>query len=106
MKIRYKATGSEGAASDFNVHAMGEVLTGDDTVYIKDLDVFLPQLDAWKDMCEAFQDHDLIVDDYNTRFFEPENDVERARGFRTYGVEAQTEQQAYDYFKEHGEYPF
>lgn len=91
MKIRYKKTGIEGAASDFNVHALGEVLTGDDTVYIKDLDVWLPALGAWKDMREAFQDHDLIVDDYNTRFFEPENDAERARGFRVYGPEETAE---------------
>ena len=82
MKVRYKKTGTEAAASGFNVYAIGEVLTGDDTVYIKDLDVFLPALNAWKDMNEAFQDHDLIVDDYNTYFFEPENDAERERGWR------------------------
>lgn len=106
MKIRYKNTGSEGAASQFNIHAMAEVLTGDDSASICDLDVFLPKLGAWKDMGQAFADHDLIVDDYNTCFFEPENDVERARGYRIYGAEALAEQQNQDYFNEHGEYPF
>lgn len=82
MRIRYKKTGIEAAASTFNIYAIDEVLTGDDTVYISDLDVWLPLLNAWKDMSQAFTDHDLIIDDYNTRFFEPENDEERTRGYR------------------------
>ena len=82
MKLRYKKTGTETASSSFNVHAMAEVLTGDDTVYISDLDVWLPKLNIWKDMGRAFTDHDLIVDDYNTYFFEPENDEEREKGWR------------------------
>ena len=106
MKVRYKKTGSEAAASSFNIHAMAEVLTGDDTVSIRDLDVFLPALNAWKDMGQAFRDHDLIVDDYNTYFFEPENDEERARGYRTYGADAAAELINQQYFNEHGEYPF
>lgn len=106
MKLRYKKTGSECAASQFNIHAMAEVLTGDDSASIRDLDVFLPSLGAWKDMGQAFNDHDLIVDDYNTYFFEPENDAERARGYRTYSAVELAEQQNQGYFNEHGEYPF
>ena len=86
MKLRYKKTGIEAAGSQFNIHAIGEVLTGDDTVYINDLDVFLPALNTWKDMGQAFTDHDLIVDDYNTYFFEPKDDAERQRGYRSYGI--------------------
>lgn len=106
MKLRYKKTGTETAGSRFNIHAMAEVLTGDDTVSIRDLDVFLPALGVWKDMGQAFHDHDLIVDDYNTYFFEPENDAERRRGFRTYGTDEAAEQLNQEYFNEHGEYPF
>lgn len=80
MKIRYKKTGEEGGASQFNVHAMAEVLTGDDSAYISDLDVWI-EGKGWVDMGEAFRNHDLIVDDYNTRFFEPRTEEDRKRGY-------------------------
>ena len=60
---------------------MNEVPTGDDTVYIQDLDVYLPALGAWKDMAQAFRDKDLITDDYNTYFLEPPTPEDRERGY-------------------------
>ncbi len=33
-------------------------------------------------MNEAFENHDLITDNYNTEFFEPKNDEEKKRGYR------------------------
>ena len=83
MKIRYKDTGTEAYGSYFNVHAAApiEVLTEDDSVYAKDLDVFLVKKGMWKDMLQAFRDHDLIRDNYSTCFFEPETDEERERGY-------------------------
>lgn len=83
MKLRYKATLSEASSSSFNLHALAEVLTGDDSASISDLDVWLVLTDPpqWKDMQQAFRDKDLITDDYNSRFFEPTNDADRTRGW-------------------------
>ena len=83
MRVRYKDTGTKAYGSHFNVFATApeEVLTGDDSVYVRDLDVFLVKKGMWKDMLQAFRDHDLIRDNYNTYFFEPETDEERKRGY-------------------------
>jgi hypothetical protein len=79
MRVRYKLTGTEADASCFNVHAIAEVLTGDDSAYISDLDVYVDG--AWKDMRQAFADGDIIPDNYNTFFGVPRNDEDRARGY-------------------------
>lgn len=81
MKVRYKKTGSEAEASRFNMHALAEVLTGDDSASISDLDVWLSAHNAWKDMHHAFKDRDLITDNDNSCFFEPSTDEDRAHGF-------------------------
>ena len=70
MKIRYKDSGTEGYASRFNTCGIGEVLTGDDSAFISDLDVYLEKRSEWKDMRLAFKDGDLETDNYNTCFFE------------------------------------
>lgn len=85
MKVRYKTNGSEGHASQFNTHALAEVFVyfdeGDsDSAFIKELDVLLPS--GWKDMKQAFADHDLVTDNYNTCFFPPRDEMERERGWR------------------------
>lgn len=79
MKVRYKHLGSEACASRFNVHALAEVLTGDDTVSIRELDVFVNG--AWKDMGQAFRDKDIIPDNYNEFFGVPQNKEDKERGF-------------------------
>lgn len=81
MKLRYKTTGAECASYRFNTHALGEVLTGDDSAYIKDLDVWLPALNTWKDLREAFRDRDVIPDNRNEIFGEPSTPEERERGY-------------------------
>ena len=81
MKVRYKKTGSEAYSRNFNVNAIGEVLTGDDSPFISELDVYLEALGQWKDMCQAFRDKDSIVDNYNTHFFEPTSEEDRERGY-------------------------
>jgi hypothetical protein len=58
---------------------MAEVLTGDHSAYISDLDVFVN--DEWKDMRQAFADRDIIPDNYNTFFGVPRNDEDRERGY-------------------------
>jgi hypothetical protein len=70
MKVRYKKTGEETHASNFNVCTCGEVLTGDDSPFISELDVYLENKKQWKDMHQAFKDNDLQIDNYNTCFFE------------------------------------
>lgn len=76
----------------FNIHALSECICywpeGDaDSMYFKDLDVFIEATNetgdviGWKDMREAFGDKDIIVDNFNTHFFEPANEEDRKRGF-------------------------
>lgn len=79
MRIRYKLTGTETESSRFNVHAMSEVLTGDDSAYISDLDVWING--GWKDMRQAFADRDIIPDNYNQWFGEPKTAEDRERGY-------------------------
>ena len=38
--------------------------------------------DKWITLKEAFKNHDLIYDIYNTNFFEPKDEKERKRGYR------------------------
>ena len=86
MKIRHKENGWLGTASQFNMHGIGEMIVyledDCDSDFIRDYDVFLEATQQWKDMRQAFKDHDLINDNYNTCFFEPANAEERERGYR------------------------
>lgn len=79
MRMRYKDTRKETASSRFNTYALSEVITGDDSVFIKDLDVFVNG--EWKDLGQAFRDRDVIPDNYNTWFGEPRNEEDRKRGY-------------------------
>ena len=82
MKLRYKKHLDDPfESSSFNVHALSEVLTGDDSAFIKDLDAFIETRGEWKDMKQAFKDNDIITDNYNTRFFEPKTQEDRKRGY-------------------------
>jgi hypothetical protein len=86
MRVRIKNyLNGEGFSNRFNTHGLAEVIVqfdegGEDSMFIKDLDVFVNG--AWKDMNKAFNDKDLITDNYNTMFFVPENDEEKFRGYR------------------------
>jgi len=81
MKVKYKKSGMITEANRFNTSTCSEVLTGDDSVFIIDLDVYLDSKLKWVDMGEAFKNKDLITDNYNTRFFEPKNEEDKQRGF-------------------------
>lgn len=85
MKVRYKSHPSEDcSASRFNTHALAEVIVGgdwgQDSAFIKELDVQLAS-GEWKDMRQAFRDHDIIPDNHNERFGEPKTAEDRQRGF-------------------------
>lgn len=87
MKVRHKVKMFEGEASRFDVNTCAPqevvVTTADDQFpdYIKDYDVFLTATNQWKDYLQARRDHDVIVDNYNTTFFEPKTEEDRKRGY-------------------------
>jgi len=82
-------------SGQFNTHALGEVKGchddfGVDLFFIRELDVYIRAkifngfftiAVGWKDMSQAFKDHDIIIDNYNTCFFEPKNKEDKKRGF-------------------------
>ena len=86
MKVRFKNNPDTiWYSGEFNIHALSEIIVqhkdlGADSVFIKDLDVLLAT-GEWKDMRQAFKEHSLIVDNYNTYFFEPKTAEEKERGF-------------------------
>lgn len=114
MKVRFKNKPNiTGISTKFNKGSdVGEVimyfddfenLGGADSVFISDLEVFISKnsqfllnrgtipewksVGHWISMSEAFENYDLITDNYNIEFFEPENDEERKRGYRLSGYD-------------------
>lgn len=87
MKVRDKKHTWTGVAIDFNTHALSEVIVGFDgeggmdSMFTSELEVFVPALNQWKDMDQAFKDKDIIPDNLNTSFGEPKNDEERKQGY-------------------------
>ena len=86
MEVRNKKTQAIGFSSKFNVTGLGEIIigfkdNGMDSDYISNYDVFLEARQEWKDTAQAFRDHDLITDNYNTIFFEPDNKEDKKRGY-------------------------
>lgn len=84
MWIRYKETNEQRWSNCFNTSAFSEVLTIDDTIDIKSVDVFIEAKQMWMSLSEAFDKHDVIVDDYNECFFEPSTNADRIRGYILY----------------------
>lgn len=81
MKLRYKSNKEEVHASYWNMHAMAEVLTGDDSVSINDLEAFIEAKGIWLDMKTAFAAKDIISDNYVEFFGEPQNKEDIIRGY-------------------------
>lgn len=85
MKIRLKSNPLEpGESTRFNIHGLFEVIVyfaeWTDTCYIRDLEVYLVKSDTWKCMKQAFRDGDIIPNNENTSFKEP-NDLEKQKGY-------------------------
>jgi hypothetical protein len=85
MRVRSKKTGSLGEATDFNIHGLGEIVVyfdeGDcSSEFFREYEVQLTS-GEWKDMRQAFVDHDLIPNDLNTSFRESRSDAECAQGW-------------------------
>lgn len=87
MKLRNKLTSDLCQSDKFNMHSTSEIIVfyedDCDSDYIKNFDVELGVGDAvrWVDLRQAFKDHDVITDNFNTRFFEPKDEEDRARGY-------------------------
>lgn len=79
MRLRYKKSMAETWSSTFNTHGLGEVLTGDDSAIISEMDIFVNG--EWKDMRQAFQDKDIVPDNYNQYFGPPLNEECKRRGY-------------------------
>ena len=91
MKVRFKDRPAiTGTASEFNVHALAEIIFyfddadthgGCDSVFMRDVEIFVTKLDTWKSFNDASRDGDIIPDNYNRSFGEPETDADRERGY-------------------------
>jgi hypothetical protein len=86
MKLRHKEKGYLAFSSWFNIHSMGELIvdfegSGCSSDFISEYEVFLEARQEWKDMSQAFEDRDIIVDNYNTYFFEPKSEEDKIRGY-------------------------
>jgi len=90
MKIKHIPTGEIGSSSKYNTHALNEIIvyiTDDcdnipwtDTDYPSNYMVFIESVGEWMTFNDAFHDKHIITDNYNTYFFEPENEEDRKRG--------------------------
>lgn len=87
MKVRLiKNPRITGTANRFNTGSpAGEVIMGFDggdmdSMFISELEVLIK--DKWIPLSQAFENHILIIDNFNTEFFEPMNDEERRMGYR------------------------
>jgi hypothetical protein len=86
MRVRNKTKGYLGHSTDFNIHAMSEIIIyfdeGDcSSEFIKDYYVYIESIGEWMDMHEAFDKKYIITDNYNTCFAEPSNETEKERGY-------------------------
>ena len=80
MIVRYKSKPDRiRSTNSFNTQALCEVLTGDDSMYIQDLEVKIG--DTWKCMAQAFKDRDIIPNNLNTHFGEPTSQANKDRGY-------------------------
>jgi len=87
MKVRlFKNSNVKGTSSKFNTESVSEVIVnfddGDsDSACISDLDVYVNGV--WISLTEAFKQKLIITDNYNTHFFEPKDEEEKKRGYRS-----------------------
>lgn len=88
MNLRHKSTQTLCQSSTFNTHSLDEIFVHYDDDLDSDslhnYDVLLetgPRAGQWVSLADAFKAHDVITDNYNTRFAEPLTDDDRERGF-------------------------
>mgnify|MGYP003577498418 CR=1 FL=1 len=82
MKTTYKKYPNEEFYTHrLNTLALNEVLTGDDSVFFHELEVYLENKKEWKCLQKSFKDKDVITDNYNTIFKEAKTEEEKAKGY-------------------------
>lgn len=71
-----------GEANRFNRNEVIVYYDNDDcdSEFISNLEALINN--NWLTLKEAFENKDLITDNYNTEFFEPKDEEERERGYR------------------------
>jgi hypothetical protein len=88
VKIKNIKTGEEGTSGNFNTSSLTEIMVyfedWMDTDFMSDYYVFIKKTQEWMTFKEAFKYKFLINDNYNTSFFEPENEEDRKRGYTLY----------------------
>ena len=86
MKIKYKKSGKVGSSHEFSSHAAGppEILVyfeeWIDTDFMHNYLVYIEAKQEWMEFSQAFGNKDLIIDNFNTIFFEPKNEEDKKRG--------------------------
>jgi hypothetical protein len=89
MQLRHRVNKLQCSSSSFNTHALSEIVVlfdeGDaDSDYISNYDVLLttgPRAGQWVSLSDAFKQHDVIPNNHNTCFAEPQSDEDRERGY-------------------------
>lgn len=88
MQLRHKSTHELCSASSFNVHSLDEIIVCYDDDMTSDslhnYDALLktgPRAGQWVALADAFKQHDVITDNYNTSFAEPRTNEDRERGY-------------------------
>lgn len=85
MKIRCIKTGKIGQSGSFNTRSLCEILVyfenDMDTDCQKNYEIFIEKEQKWMTFKEAWKGKHIINDNYNTVFFEPENEEDKERGF-------------------------
>lgn len=90
MKLRRKNTDTICRSTQFNTSSLTEIYVDygpyedgsweRDTDYMRNYDVQLPD-GSWKDLLQAFGDHDVVPNNDNTHFGLPIDDECRQRGY-------------------------
>jgi len=85
MKCRHINTGEECESSTFNTSSVSEVIIYTDgwmdTDYPSRYEWFIEKTGEWMSWKDAWAGKYIINDNYNTFFFEPDNDEDRKRGY-------------------------
>lgn len=68
-----------GFSNEFDPLTLNNIMIGQDSYKILNLDILLDNKKI--DMDEAFTDHLIITNSARTKFFIPENDEDKERGF-------------------------
>lgn len=86
MKLRTHEKHTQCSGSQLNAHALSELIVafdeGDmDSMFLKDLDVWLEQSQRWEHLPVAMRNKDVITNNHNTFICEPPTQADRERGY-------------------------